>query len=179
MRYPLILDVGTRFFHRLSDHLGRGLLGLTDRAHTHRHAKEVLHGLSRGPLGQAICATTQRHRGVHARTVGATGNPLGPGRTRRLATSRAHQLMPLILGHHRFDRRNLDDLMTKRRRIISCEGGAAAGTLLGFDRHHLIDFFYWEKRARLASVPRLTPSPAPTAGAFGASSLRWIARRRT
>jgi hypothetical protein len=65
--------------------------------------------------------------------------------------------------------------MTKRLRIISCEGGAAAGTLLGFDRHHLIDFFYREKRARLASVPRLTTTTAMTAGTFGALSLQGVA----
>ena len=55
----------------------------------------------------------------------------------------------------------------------------AAGTLLGFDQHHLIDFFDWQKRARLASVTRLTATTAPTAGAFGSLSLRGIARGRT
>ena len=83
--------------------------------------------------------------------------------------------MPLILGYHRFDRRNLDDLVTKRRRIISCKRDVAAGALIGFDRHHLIDVFHWEQRARLTPVTRLSATTALTAGAFGALSLRWIA----
>ena len=51
----------------------------------------------------------------------------------------------------------------------------AAGTLLGFDQHHLIDFFDWQKRARLASVTRLTATTALTARAFGMLRLRPIA----
>jgi hypothetical protein len=42
-----------------------------------------------------------------------------------------------------------------------------------------MDFFHWDQGTPLASVTRLTATTAPTAGAFGALSLRGIAQGRT
>jgi hypothetical protein len=87
--------------------------------------------------------------------------------------------MPLILGHHRLDRWNLDDLMTKRLRIISCEAGVAAGTLLGFDRHHLIDFFDWDEGTTMTAVTRLATPTALTRSTLGTRRPGGITRGRT
>src|SRR5687768_4580689 len=173
--HPLIFDIVTGFGHRLGEHLGRDLFGLADRAHTHRHTKEIIHHPSRGALGQAIRPRTERHGGMDAGAIGATGNPLWPGRPRRLAAGWATQLMPLILGHHRLDGRNLQDLMTKRRRIISCEAGVAAGALIRLEHHYLIDLFYRDQGARMTSVARLAATTTLTARAFGPCTLWRIA----
>jgi hypothetical protein len=80
--------------------------------------------------------------------------------------------MPLILGHHRLEGRNLDDLMTKWRRIISCERGVAAGALIRLEHHYLIDLFHGDEGARMTSVARLTTTTVLAPWTFGALSLR-------
>src|SRR5215211_8095812 len=119
VRHRLFFNTGAGFLNRLSYNRRRSLLRLADRVHTYSHTKQVVHDLFGGALGQAIGPRAQRHRGVDAGTVGPTGNALGPGRARSLAAIGTNQLMPLIFGHHRLDRRNLDHLMTKRRGIVS------------------------------------------------------------
>jgi hypothetical protein len=86
--------------------------------------------------------------------------------------------MPLILGDHRLDGRNLDDLMTKRRGIVSREGRLATATLLGFEDDHLIDLCHWHQGTRLARVTRLAAPTALPRRATGTLRLRRIARRR-
>jgi hypothetical protein len=47
--------------------------------------------------------------------------------------------MPLIRGHHRRDRRYLDDVVPPRRGIVARYGRVALGALLRLAHHHLID----------------------------------------
>ena len=71
--------------------------------------------------------------------------------------------MPLVFGHHRLDRRNLDHLMTKRPGIFAPYGRLAATTAFGFQNDDLIHFFNGDKRTRMARMTWLTPTTAPTA----------------
>src|SRR5437773_1219102 len=52
--HSLLLDGSAGFLHGLGYHLGRGLLRLADRAHTHWHTEQVVHYLLSRALGQAI-----------------------------------------------------------------------------------------------------------------------------
>ena len=53
MCHALIFDLGAGFLNGLSDHFGRGLFGLADRAHIHRHTKAIIHQPNRMLLATA------------------------------------------------------------------------------------------------------------------------------
>src|SRR5262249_46506800 len=146
--------------------------------HRHGHAEDIAHHLLGRTFGQAIGPGTQRYGGVDARTVGPTGNALGPGCPCGRTARGAHQLMPLILGNHRLDRGNLEHLMPKRRRIVPHEGCVATTTPLRFEDDHLIDLFHRPEGTCLARMARLPPTTTLPPEALWALRLRRIARRR-
>ena len=87
-------------------------------------------------------------------------------------------MRPLLCGAHRLDGRNLDHLMTKRRRIVAREERVATATRLGFEDDHLINVFHRHQGTRLAGMARVPPTTALTSWACGTLRLRRITRRR-
>jgi hypothetical protein len=65
-----------------------------------------------------------------------------PGHTIVLASLQG-RLMPLIVGDHGLNRRNLDDFMTKGRGGLAQSGHLTAATRLRLQDQDLLDFFYW------------------------------------
>jgi hypothetical protein len=144
-----------RFLPGGRDHLPCRLLQLTDRATAHRDPKQIGQHLPRRPLREAIGPGTQRDRGLPPRAVRPTRDPRRPGSTGALPARGTLHLMPLLFGHYGLQRGNLHHLRPKRRGIVPRQGGVAAATHLGFEDHHLIDFFHGEQTACLTRVTGL------------------------
>src|SRR5439155_2871189 len=159
--------------------LCRGLLHWADRPHAHRHATHLVHPLLRRALGQAIRPRTPRDCRLPAGTVRPPGYACRPGRARGRPARWARQLMPWIRGHDRFDRRDLDHVMTPWRGSVSREGGLAVRALRGLDDLHLIDFFSRDQGTWRARMARLTATTALPPRAMGTLRQWRIARRRT
>src|SRR5262249_39471571 len=110
-------------------------------------------------------------------TIGAPGDPGGPGCSCPCAAGGAYQLMPLRLGHHRLDRGQRNALVTPRRAILSPYGRLAGCTLLCLDHYHLIDVLHREQRGRLARGTRVSTATAMTPRATWPAGLGRVARR--
>jgi hypothetical protein len=177
--HRLLVHGSAGFLHWRGDRLWRRLLPLADRPSTPRDTTHIVPHLLWRAFGQALGPRTPRSPRLHPRTIGATGNPYWPGRSGHLAACRAPQLMPLLRGHHRRDRRHLNPWMTPRRGICSREGRVAVRALRGLASHARIDCFSRDQGARMARMARLTTATARASRTMRTLRRSRIARRRT
>ncbi len=138
----------------------RGLCPWADRPHTQGHPAAIVEPRRGQTVGPALGPRTPRDRGVDPWTLGATGDPCGPGRSCPRAACGAHQLRPWLGGHHRRAGRALEHWMPPRRGSLSRAAGVAAGTLRGLADHDLIDCLHRPPGTRRARRPWLTTATA-------------------
>ena len=70
--------------------------------------------------------------------------------------------MQWVLGDHGLHRRDLENLMALRLRVVAVQRLLALRTARGVQRDDCIDVFYREQLSRLAGVPGLAPRTTST-----------------
>ena len=160
-----------------SDGCGDVLFQLTDRTECQVDTEGVGQKRRDVAFAQSVGTRPQTQPGLHRGTEGAARYLFGPGGLAQKLALRAAQGVQLIFGNPSLHRRDVDHLVPLRMGVVADQRMAAVATRRRFDRYHVVDLLYRQKRASVPFVTRMAPrllARRPSSRTLARSRARWV-----
>ncbi len=152
--HRLLDDERPRLFERRRESCARDALTTDDGPQRDAETEDVAHQLGHGALAQAVDAH-QRGRHRHDTRPERARRHAGGQRGRRANAARAVERVQHVLLDDGLDARQLEHLMTARRRVVARERRAARTATLRPELHALVDLVGRDERALVLVVSLL------------------------